>query len=81
MIIYGQIKRATTSIESQLNKEGFNVLRTDTLAYDDNQASLIFLLQSLTINRQEVRTGPEVFLSDFSSKFIHANSKKSKLIT
>jgi len=79
-IIYGQIKRATTSIESQLNKEGFNVLRTDTLAYDDNQASLIFLLQSLTINRQEVRTGPEVFLSDFSSKFIHANSKKSKLM-
>ena len=79
-IIYGQIKRATTSIESQLNKEGFNVLRTDALAYDDNQASLIFLLQSLTINRQEIRTGPEVFSSDFSSKFIHANSKKSKLM-
>ena len=79
-IIYGQIKRATTSIESQLNKEGFNVLRTDTLAYDNNQASLIFLLQSLTINRQKIRTGPEVFSSDFSSKFIHTNSKKSKLM-
>ena len=26
-IIYGQIKRAASSIESQLNKEGFNVLR------------------------------------------------------
>ena len=79
-IIYGQIKRATTSVESQLNKEGFNVLRTDALAYDDNQASLIFLLESLTINKQEVRTGPEVFSSDFSTKFIHSNSKKSKLM-
>ena len=79
-IIYGQIKRATNSIESQLNKEGFNVLRSDALTYDDNQASLIFLLQSLTINRQEIRTGPEVFSSDFSSKFLHTNSKKSKLM-
>jgi len=79
-IIYGQIKRAATSVESQLNKEGFNVLRTDALAYDDNQASLIFLLESLTINKQETRTGPEVFLSDFSTKFIHSNSKKSKLM-
>jgi tRNA nucleotidyltransferase (CCA-adding enzyme) len=79
-IIYGQIKRAATSVESQLNKEGFNVLRTDALAYDDNQASLIFLLESLTINKQETRTGPEVFSSDFSTKFIHSNSKKSKLM-
>ena len=55
-IIYGQIKRAATSVESQLNKEGFNVLRTDALAYDDNQASLIFLLESLTLNKQETRT-------------------------
>ena len=79
-IIYGQIKRAATSVESQLNKEGFNVLRTDALAYDDNQASLIFLLESLTINKQETRTGPEVFSGDFSTKFIHSNSKKSKLM-
>ena len=79
-IIYGQLKRATNSIESQLNKEGFNVLRTDALAYDDNQADLIFLLESLTINKQEIRTGPEVFSSDFSTKFIHSNSKKSKLM-
>jgi tRNA nucleotidyltransferase (CCA-adding enzyme) len=79
-IIYGQIKRAVTSIESQLNKEGFNVLRTDALAYDDNQASLLFLLESLTINKQEIRTGPEVFSNDFSSKFININVKKSKLM-
>jgi len=79
-IIYGQIKRATNSIESQMNKEGFNVLRNDSLAYDENVAGLIFLLESITISKNEIRIGPEVFSSDFSSKFININSKKSKLM-
>ena len=56
-IIYGQIKRATNSIESQLNKEGFNVLRNDSLAYGENIAGLIFLLESITISKNEIRTG------------------------
>ena len=79
-IIYGQIKRAANSIESQMNKEGFNVLRNDSLAYDENNASLIFLLESIIISKNEVRTGPEVFSSEFSSKFININSKKSILM-
>ena len=79
-IIYGQIKRATNSIVSQMNKEGFNVLRNDSLVYDENKASLIFLLESTIISKNEIKTGPEVFSSDFSSKFISINSKKSKLM-
>jgi tRNA nucleotidyltransferase (CCA-adding enzyme) len=72
-IIYGQIKRAANSIESQLNKEGFNVLRSDPIVYDENKASLLFLLESLQISKNEIRTGPEVFSSDFSNKFIFRN--------
>ena len=79
-IIYGQIKRASNSIESQLIKEGFNVLRNDALVYDQDKASLLFLLESLTISKNEIRVGPEVFSDDFSSKFIDINSKKSKLM-
>ena len=77
-IIYGQIKRAASSLESQMNKEGFNVLRSDAVAYDETNASLLFLLESLSISKNEIRTGPDVFSADFSTKFIHANSKKSK---
>ena len=79
-IIYGQIKRATSSIESQMNKEGFNVLRNDSVAYDENKAGLLFLLESIKISKNEIRIGPEVFSSDFASKFISVNSKKSKLM-
>ncbi len=79
-IIYGQIKRASNSIESQMVKEGFNVLRNDALVYDEDKASLLFLLESLTISKNEIRVGPEVFSENFSSKFININSKKSKLM-
>jgi len=79
-IIYGQIKRAASSLESQMNKEGFNVLRSDAVAYDKTNASLLFLLESLSVSKNEIRTGPNVFSSDFSTKFIHTNSKKSKLM-
>jgi len=79
-IIYGQIKRATSSLESQMLKEGFNVLRSDAVAYDETNASLLFLLESLSISKNEIRTGPNVFSADFSTKFIHTNSKKSKLM-
>ena len=58
-IIYGQIKRASNSIESQMNKEGFNVLRNDSVAYDENKASLLFLLESIKISKNEIKMGPE----------------------
>ncbi|MBC8251771.1 MAG: CCA tRNA nucleotidyltransferase, partial [Candidatus Nitrosopelagicus sp.] len=79
-IIYGQIKRASSSIESQMINEGFNVLRNNSIAYDETKASLLFLLESLTISKSEIRTGPDVFSGDFSTKFININSKKSKLM-
>ncbi len=53
-IIYGQIKRAASSLESQMNKEGFNVLRSDAVAYDETNASLLFLLESLSISKKNL---------------------------
>jgi tRNA nucleotidyltransferase (CCA-adding enzyme) len=79
-IIYGQIKRAASSLERLMIKEGFKVLRSDAVAYDKINASLLFLLESLTISKNKIRIGPDVFSDDFSTEFIHANSKKSKLM-
>ena len=78
-IIYGQIKRAASSIKSQMNNEGFNVLRNNVVVYDE-KASLLFLLESLEISKNEIRVGPDVFSADYSTKFITINAKKSKLI-
>jgi hypothetical protein len=34
----------------------------------------------LTINKDEIRTGPDVFSSEFATKFININVKKSHLM-
>jgi len=75
-IIWGQIKRAATSIATQMNQAGFSVLRRSA-AISDNTASLLFLLQSKKLDTYQTRPGPEFFVSEHVEKFIAANKKKS----
>ena len=64
-IIYGQIKRAASSLESQMNKEGFNVLRSDAVAYDETNASLLFLLESFQFQKMKLELVLMYFLEIF----------------
>jgi len=79
-IIFGQIKRAANSLESQLTNEGFRVLRNDAMIYDAGKAAMLILVENILINKNQIRTGPEFFEDRFSSKFIEVNVKKSKLM-
>ena len=79
-IIFGQIKRAANSLESQLTNEGFRVLRNDAMIYDAGKAAILILVENILINKNQIRTGPEFFEDRFSSKFIEVNVKKSKLM-
>ncbi|MBI5698337.1 MAG: CCA tRNA nucleotidyltransferase [Thaumarchaeota archaeon] len=75
-IIWGQIKRAATSISIQMNQTGFTVLRRSATISDDT-ASLLFLLQSKKLDAYQARFGPDFFVADHVEKFIAANKKKS----
>ena len=79
-IIFGQIKRAANSLESQLTNEGFRVLRNDAMIYHADKAAILILVENILINKNQIRTGPEFFEDRFSSKFIEVNVKKSKLM-
>ncbi|MGQ0606413.1 MAG: CCA tRNA nucleotidyltransferase [Candidatus Nitrosotenuis sp.] len=75
-IIWGQLKRAATSISTQMNQAGFTVLkRSATISADS--AALLFLLQSKKLGKYQTRIGPEFFVADHVGKFIAANKKKS----
>jgi tRNA nucleotidyltransferase (CCA-adding enzyme) len=76
-IIWGQIKRAATSLATQMNQVGFSVLKISATISDDNVASLLFLLQSKKLDNLQTRLGPEFFISEHVEKFIAANKKKS----
>lgn len=79
-IIWGQAKRATSTISNQLKLGGFNVLRSRTFTDEKKRVFLMFLLQSRYIEEDLIRDGPDFFNHSDSEKFISKNIKKSKLI-
>ena len=77
-IIWGQVKRATNSIATQIGQAGFVILKKSALVEENaSSATLLFLLQSTRLDEVYLRVGPDFFGMDFSEKFITANKKKS----
>jgi len=79
-IIWGQLKRAATSVATQIDQEGFSVLRKSAVISDNGTASLLFMLQSTTLHENQLRVGPDFFVSDHVDKFVAANRKRSTVM-
>lgn len=78
-IIWGQAKRAASSLSNQLELGGFHVLRSRAFTDEKNKVFLMFFLQSCNIYPKFVKDGPDFFNYNDSEKFISKNLK-SKLI-
>ncbi|HXG14246.1 MAG TPA: CCA tRNA nucleotidyltransferase [Candidatus Nitrosotenuis sp.] len=79
-IIWGQLKRAATSLATQIEQEGFSVLRKSVVISDNNMASLLFLLKSTKLDYHRVRVGPDFFTAEHVEKFVRSNKKKSTMM-
>ena len=79
-IIWGQIKRATTSLATQLELGGFNVLRIKSYSDEQNEAYLFFLLESTKIPKKYSKSGPEFFRESDCNSFISKNISKTELM-
>ena len=79
-IIWGQIKRAASSLATQMEVEGFEVLRKDASTDEKNEVWLLFLMKSQKIDENEIREGPDFFFGKDSDVFIKTNVKKSKIM-
>jgi len=79
-IIWGQIKRASNALKTQLELGGFTVLRNSSAKDEKENAALIFLLHAKKIEKSLVRSGPEISSKEHCEKFIAANQKKSQLM-
>jgi len=79
-IIWGQIKRASNALKTQLELNGFTVLRNSSIKDEKENAALIFLLHAKKIENSLVRSGPEISSKEHCEKFIEANLKKSQLM-
>ena len=78
-IIWGQIKRAANSLAVQMEVDGFHVLRNSGVIDEKNHAYLIFLMQSLKIDENFLREGPDFFFEEDSETYITKNSKNSMM--
>ena len=79
-IIWGQIKRATSSLATQLELAGFEVLRSKSHTDQKKEAALFFLLRTPEIPLTYTKRGPEFFREDSSSSFIVKNQKSSEMM-
>lgn len=79
-ILWGQIKKATSNLVTQLNLNGFKVIRSKAVTNERDQSYFIFFLESLIIPIDRIREGPSLFFREDAEKFIQKNIKKSKLI-
>ena len=79
-IIWGQIKRTTSTLSTQLELGGFTVLRNKSHTDEQKEAYLLFFLESTKINPIYQKNGPEFFRDDSSKSFISKNLKNTELM-
>ena len=79
-IIWGQIKRATNSLSTQLKIGGFNVLRSASYTDEKKEAYLLFLLESPIIPQKYSKFGPEFFREKDCRSFISKNISTTQLM-
>jgi len=79
-IIWGQIKRATTTLSTQLELGGFTVLRSKPYTDQQKEVYLFFFLESTKISQIYSKKGPDFFRDDNSKSFISKNLKNGELV-
>ena len=79
-IIWGQIKRATSTLSTQLELGGFTVLRSKSHTDEEKEAYLIFFLESTKISEIYQKSGPEFFREDSAHSFISKNLNNAELV-
>ena len=79
-IIWGQIKRATSALSTQLELGGFTVLRSKCHTDEQKEAYLIFFLESTKISEIYQKSGPEFFREDSVHSFISKNLNNAELV-
>ena len=79
-IIWGQIKRATSTLSTQLELEGFAVLRSKSHTDQVKQAYLMFFLESTKISEIYQKKGPEFFREDSTQSFVSKNLRNAELV-
>ena len=79
-IIWGQTKRATNALATQLSVGGFNVLKSAGFTDEKKESYLLFLLESSVIPKKYAKIDPDFFREKDCRSFISKNQSKTELM-
>ncbi len=72
-IIWGQLQRSEHHLAKQLSKAGFNVLRSCSASDEESSSGFVFLLDSQTLPKSQVKMGPKVNMAKDTAVFLDRN--------
>lgn len=77
-VLWGQLKKAESSLKRLLERNDFKVIRTKAWSDEDSYHVLLFELESATLSRTRLHMGPPVEMHSMSDKFLikHVGSEK-----
>ena len=79
-IIWGQTKKAASSISTQLNLGGFKVIRFSAFTDEKKMGYLFFMLESFDISKIVLKEGPDFFNESDTRQFIEKNKHRCDLM-
>jgi len=78
-VLWGQLNRSINHLAKQISKYGFSVLRCSSASDLSSDSAFIFLFNSLTISKSQIKIGPIVDMHEGSSEFLRSNESWSQL--
>ena len=79
-ILWGQLRRSVTHLQTQMRRVGFNVLRSTAASDEDENSAFIFLVEEQRLSNKTVRVGPTVFRKDDLESFLTKNVYGAELV-
>ena len=78
-ILWGELRRSSTSIADKLTRIGFHVVRYSAASDEKRNSALLFLLAGDKIDPLSIRQGPDYFRADEVDKYYKKNHSKALL--
>jgi len=78
-ILWGELKRSSSSVSDKLSRIGFHVLRSTTASDEKTRSALLFLLSENSIDCLSIRQGPDYFRAEEVEKYFEKNRSKAVL--
>lgn len=71
-VLYPQLRKAESSVQALLKRNGFSLLRSDVCTYGD-RACMLFEMEVWKLSRACLRMGPPVWQADHIARFLAAH--------